>query len=441
MDPKSTEKPAETTPTPTKTIGGDKDAIPEFLAILTKVKGDKNYKIIEDTTLKPKTTTPLILEEFEEEIGDVQNAPGAQSSDLAKSHELIDGDQDSGSKSKNYNPRTGVDTSKYTSIQRPVNTRHSISSRYKSDPPDLEQVETGELESVPTTITESFTINVPTTSIPPTTPFKATTTSRIATTATTSTTTAKTRRVVPNRRRGTTTPAPNRTSEGTTQTGRRLNRGRNRFRSSTTEASTEESTRSRRNLSRRSQANLAVPKNHKEHYTEAQTVSNLRGVKPTPRSISLELLKQSDLNSDSTKTNQTNATNLGDVEVFKDYDKDKKHGGNYKYKKVQIKVTRNYNPASEGAKSQDIDDINSAKYYDIVPKPFTYYSDTKLPLRINELKEKSDDGDVTIFEEDDRRIYAEDDDNFRESRELGAQTRIPNFIKDPSKRLYYYAPI
>ncbi|KAK9687642.1 hypothetical protein QE152_g36121 [Popillia japonica] len=244
LDPKSTEKPAETTPTPTKTIGGDKDAIPEFLAILTKVKGDKNYKIIEDTTLKPKTTTPLILEE----IPDQNRRIIAQSSDLAKSPELIHGDQDSGSKSKNYNPRTGVDTSKYTSIQRPVNTRHSISSRYKSDPPDLEQVETGELESVPTTITESFTINVPTTSIPPTTPFKATTTSRIATTATTSTTTANTRRVVPNRRRGTTTPAPNRTSEDTTQAGRRLNRGRNRFRLSTTEESTEELTRSRRNL-------------------------------------------------------------------------------------------------------------------------------------------------------------------------------------------------
>ncbi|GJQ80102.1 hypothetical protein Trydic_g19384 [Trypoxylus dichotomus] len=445
MDPTekpSTEASVETSSVSETAIVEDEGpkGLPEYLSILSKVKSDKDYKVIEDPTKKPKSTTPVTLEEEEELVEDiledVQNSPGAQSrGDSSRNLESL-ADSDSETKTRNYNPRTSIDTSKYKSIQRSSpTTRHSISSRYNSedsfkdqDEPNMDQVESklvaSGIEPLPTTTKESFTIDIPTTPIPATVPVRSTTTA-----------TGRSRRILVNRRRGTTTPIPSSTAGTVTTATRRSNRGRNRFTVSTTEAPKEESTRNRRYLQRRHQYNLVVPKNHKPQYTEAGTLPSVQNIKPTPRSISLELLKQTKSINNGSKTDNNNKTKLDDVEVFKDYDKTKKHGGNYKYKKVQIKITRNYDPYSKDG--GEIEGLNE----DVAPKPFSYYTDSKLPLKINQLKERSDDVDTSFFDEANDQNGAEYFEENQDAKPRVKKQDIPVFIKDPSKRLYYYAPV
>ncbi|VEN52650.1 unnamed protein product [Callosobruchus maculatus] len=91
---------------------------PEFLSILSKVKSNSAYKLIEDDKDKKKTTTTTEAaepESSESQEENVQNSPGG----IAMNNFQIFDITDYIPKTKHYLPVTGVDTSKYTTIQRP----------------------------------------------------------------------------------------------------------------------------------------------------------------------------------------------------------------------------------------------------------------------------------------------------------------------------------
>lgn len=438
LDPKPKEKEIETTTTPTTNKSEEPIGFPEYLAILGQVRNNKEYKFIEEPMQKSKNTTSSFEKErieFEDEdvedetVGEVQNSPGAQVLNYAEGDEVEDIDSDE--KTKNYNPRTGVDISKYKSIERKPVTRHNISSKYSAEEED------DEINFKPSSTTsESITIDIPTTSIPSTIPLEINQQS--------SGTTPR-KRILAGRRRGTTTIRAT-TPEITTASSITRSRVRSRFRSTTTERIVDQATRNRRNLQRTDQRNLAVPSNHKSRYHEVQGALKLE---PTPRTITLDLIRQTEVENATTRDKPVlNMTK--DVEVFKEYDDADKHGGNYKYRKLQVKVTRTSKPGVE-EKDEKIE-IKTDRYSDIIPKPFDYYySDPKLPQKVNRLKVKNTEGlDEEIFEDQTQKAELEDvGDLFRDAKEHKAKSRsiekrkdsVPAFIKDPSLRLYYYAPI
>nr|CAH7736414.1 unnamed protein product [Callosobruchus chinensis] len=91
---------------------------PEFLSILSKVKSNSEYKLIEDEKDKKKTTTTTEAaepESSESQEENVQNSPGGMPTNSFQIFDITDYIP----KIKHYLPVTGVDTSKYTTIQRP----------------------------------------------------------------------------------------------------------------------------------------------------------------------------------------------------------------------------------------------------------------------------------------------------------------------------------
>ncbi|XP_072392888.1 uncharacterized protein [Diabrotica undecimpunctata] len=78
---------------------------------------------------------------------------------------------------------------------------------------------------------------------------------------------------------------------------------------------------------------------------------------------------------------------------------------------------------------------------DIVPKPESFYKDPLLPFSVNMLVrvDKPNSDEISGISGD----SAEQIDSDEEAKIISGDTssKRPNFIKDPSKRLYYYAPI
>ncbi|XP_050512120.1 uncharacterized protein LOC114333241 [Diabrotica virgifera virgifera] len=78
---------------------------------------------------------------------------------------------------------------------------------------------------------------------------------------------------------------------------------------------------------------------------------------------------------------------------------------------------------------------------DIVPKPESYYKDPLLPFSVNMLVrvDKPNSDEISGISSDSAEQIDSDEEVKVTSRDTSSKR--PNFIKDPSKRLYYYAPI
>ncbi|CAH2010883.1 unnamed protein product [Acanthoscelides obtectus] len=118
-DPTTTEKSVGSENLVSTTLKPVSTTPPEFLSILSKVKSNIGYKLIEDEKDK-KTTTTTTTQAAEPEMSEsqgesVQNAPGGMGMNNFQIFDITDYIP----KIKHYLPVTGVDTSKYTTIQRP----------------------------------------------------------------------------------------------------------------------------------------------------------------------------------------------------------------------------------------------------------------------------------------------------------------------------------
>ncbi|XP_071052257.1 trichohyalin-like [Onthophagus taurus] len=367
--------------------------LPEYLSILKKLKEDKSYKVYLDPKNNEKNDQEVKSTKKDEEIEinkeEIQNSPGVQGILGLDSPLPVFDISEFVPKTKDYSPKTPIDTSKYTNIRRNPNTK---------------KIQDEEIE-VLTTTPQIQTIEIPTTSSKPTTPI-----------------------IIVSRKRVNSSPRTLKPSLN-----QRRQRGRSRFRSTTEKnKNVDENIRNRRNLHRR---NYEIPRNHRRDYS-IKSRNDIEAFNPTPRSITLNVINQTDF----LKLNQPKI-NRENVEI-KDSDTNKKNGGNYKYKKVQIKITRNYKPEeNEESNNNDEDVKKSGK---IIPKDF--FEDPKLAERINTLKEKNNfEITETFFQEEN--VPDDDDDDDEEKYErttekiLTTTKRVPKIIKDPSKRLYFYAPI
>lgn len=491
-DPTTTEKGASTTTTATIT---EKTSPPEFLDILAKLKSNSEYKEIKDKDSKKTFTTSEPEEEIKaieaETLEGIQNSPGGdlnyqpQNSDL----QIFDISEYL-PKVKNYSPRTSIDTSKYKSIDR-TPLRHTISSKYSEEetsPADSEftlrkeestdsvrhlNKETGinsedsllkkyvenksEVHAAESRFEQDESTITPTTSASTTT--TTTTTATIIPTSTTSKrrVASRGRKRFPTTLRSKTTTKTeeiflNPTEEPTVTQKKhaRVFPRRQRVRIRTTEIPNvvnenvnKERIQRRVHLENDAPQQQIIPSNHKKTYTPLVIPENSAEMynKETqilsPRIITPEIVA----------ANKTNTSMNGkpkkkeEVEIFSKYDQTKKHGGNYRREEEKKESNNIFIPpgAYELETSEKL-----ARLVDAVPKPFAFYSDSKLPTKINLLKEdqpkegKDTKIEDAVAEED----YTYDDEvtiKFEPFKE--ASTKKPLFIKDPSKRLYFYAPI
>lgn len=146
------------------------------------------------------------------------------------------------------------------------------------------------------------------------------------------------------------------------------------------------------------------------------------------------------------RQNRTENNKTGDVEVFAKYNKTQRTGGNYRRQRPTPTTTTTTTPATtttteslpetsvlptafELENSDEIEQLTDA-----VPKPFSYYSDSKLPDNVNHLDDSSSK------EKEEEETSVEDYLVGEESR-VSSTTRKPLFVKDPKKRKYFYAPV
>lgn len=445
-DPSTTERGA-TTPATTPTPQA-KTTPPEFLNILSKLHSDSDYKEIKDK--KSKTTEPPQQNEEEEEDDDenetplegIQNSPGGnqqftnlQIFDISEYLPQV----------KTYTPRTTIDVSKYKTIDR-SQTRHNLSSNpseeeadeaNKTAPSEVKEAQDNkgyasiQRNRAPQTLEPEIETENPksvTTTIKPRTP-----------------TTSRRRTLIRNRTRQfvktstTTTPKP--FEESTTTRVSRVNyrkptrvfprRQRVRIHTTQSPEASDENTSKERIQRRVYHENDGVPQqiipmNHKQFYTPIVVPElNHETQIAYPRAITPEIVA----------ANLTNATTpQTDVEVFANYDTNQKHGGNYKKETEVIQDQTEYAVA------------NSKRLIDAVPKPFAFYSDARLPDKINLLTEpiKANSEGILEYETKEDVFRARDNDyNYEDEVAIRFElpTKKPLFIKDPSKRLYFYAPI
>ncbi|XP_063916352.1 uncharacterized protein LOC135132255 [Zophobas morio] len=400
-DPPPTEKGEEVTTTSTTTTKPVSTDPPEFLSFLAKVRSDSSYKAIPDKTTSKTTTTTeaaeVVEDEEETQLENVQNSPGGQSS--GQGFQIFD-INDYLPKVKNYTPTTSIDYSKYKTIERThVPLRHNLSSRYNSDEEDPEDVRTSRvpviLEDKDDTKDDNLEIN----------PVMSESKREEVEPSTTTSTTTTTTEPPPSTRRRT----------------RPKSRGTRRPTTATTSSSTEDNnpavhSKTKRVFPRRrpsriklNRATTEAPDSEIEESASAKVVRR-RHQKSDNLTTKAEVPED-------TKTNQTQNATLkkdGDVQVFQKYDQKKRHGGAYTKELEEKRLT------------------------DVVAKPSSYFTDPKLPKKINQLVEGKGGG---VEEEVTGSDETEEEYDYEGSEEKAATTKKPVFVKDPAKRLYYYAPI
>lgn len=509
-DPTTTERGATTSSTSPAPMA--KTTPPEFLNILAKLHSDNGYKSIKDkdekksktsSTQKPEEDVEEEEEEEEEPLKGIRNSPGGSQSGNFANLQIFD-ISDYLPQVKTYAPRTSIDTSKYKSIdrsqsrlttieelettprnvveskpttevsdskgyasirrQRPQSGNHILSSSTKAPEVAEEQPEaapkraklTGKLPEVAPEAPE----RVPAVTVKPS-----------------ESTTSKRRILIRNRTRGTTASTERTTQVPETPRTRQRKPTRTFSRRQRVRIHTTQSpeTVSKERVQRRIRVEAdpgsrdqRIPVNHKEVYTpivvpenvEELLELNLETQITGPRVITPEIVA----------ANQTSVSNP-DVEVFAAYDQTKKHGGNYK-KAEQATRTDNLDSKQSqivaevvNNKEQEAEVVPAVVYeidgrtdfrqlIDIIPKPFAYYPDRRLPSKINLLKERSDDGltELIEIEEEQQQQQQQQPGNGEEFYDDGVEikfeqnqvvssTRRPAFVKDPSKRLYFYAPL
>ncbi|XP_044253450.1 titin-like [Tribolium madens] len=418
-DPPTTEKEAEdvtTTTTTRKPISTDP---PEFLSILAKVRTDSTYKTIEDEKkVKAKTMTTTETpeeEEQESQVENVQNSPGGQ---LGGSNFQIFDITEYLPKVKTYSPRTSIDYSKYKTIERSnPSTRHNMSSRYNSDQllenvkhtsevPIMEDRNSDEGTEINPVMSESKHEDVEPSTTTTEVPSSTTTTRRVRTRTKT---------------RGSRRPTQRATTQATV---------RSTARSTVTESPQVQHDKPRRTFPRRQRTRIRVTKPTTElPETETQETVNVKVVRRRHQSEPIDRIDSSRVVGYEKKSNQTKEPRkIDSVEVVQKYDETKKHGGNY----------RKETEESESKKTHNV-----RRLTDIVQKPAAFYTDPKLPKKVNQLMEVKID-DTEIVEEGEENKNEDDvavDYDYEGSEEKTTTTKKPFFVKDPSKRLYYYAPI
>ncbi|EFA08032.1 uncharacterized protein LOC103314057 [Tribolium castaneum] len=384
-DPPTTEKRAEDATTPTTTAKAVSTDPPEFLSILAKVRSDSGYKPIEDEKAKAKTTTTEAPEEEEQEsqIENVQNSPGGQIS--GSNYQIFDITEYL-PKVKTYSPRTSIDYSKYKTIERanpPTrNNPDQDPEKQTSQVPIMEDRKSEEEAEINPVMSESKHEDV-----------EPKTTTEVSLSTTT------TRKVVRTRTRGSRRPAQRATTQVPVST-------------TITEPPQVHHDKPRRTFPRRQRTRIRVPKPTTE--TETQ------------ETVTVKVIRRRHQSPPETSNKTVVSRKIDNVEVFQEYDKTHKHGGNY----------RRENDGSETKKTHNV-----RRLTDIVQKPAAFYTDPKLPKKVNQLMEvKIDDAEVAEEGEENRNEDGGDYD-FEGSEEKTTTTKKPFFVKDPSKRLYYYAPI
>ncbi|KAL3274615.1 hypothetical protein HHI36_015996 [Cryptolaemus montrouzieri] len=111
------------TPPTTKKLEPTKP--PEFLSVISKIRQNESYKLIEDKKLKVTTTTTTTeapeeseeVEDTETALSNIQNSPGRGAVQIGHNLTIFDVN-DFLPKLKSYTPRTSIDYSKYKTIQR-----------------------------------------------------------------------------------------------------------------------------------------------------------------------------------------------------------------------------------------------------------------------------------------------------------------------------------
>ncbi|KAF2885880.1 hypothetical protein ILUMI_20293 [Ignelater luminosus] len=508
LDPVKTKKPSEK---PTEkadlkemestTSKQVKTAVPEFLSIVSKLKSAEGYTEIKEK--KEKSTTTAAPEEEEEveaeveEVGNVQNSPGAAQDSNGFDRMQIFDISEYLPQPKNYSPRTVIDYSKYKTIQRaPVATRHNLSSRYNSEDDELplrhrDTTQTPILatseDNIKSGSSEEEVIgnkgireNNRRNSYSSSEELAEEDVEKSTTQFAEITTTRPTRRR--NRKRPTTTTTTPSPTEPTTTLRKRT---RTRSRPTTTaETLLEENySHTQRVVQRRRipaerviRQDRKIPSNHKAFYTpivmnesEGQPKVTVVPVAQRKRKVSRIVPPQqiqlptnaTEKSKMSDKTGEVESGKLVQVQVFQKYDPNKKHGGNYR--REEEKKVKEEEDDEEDSSAQAVE-VNSVapiarkkveRLTDVVPKPYAFYSDPTLPKNVNQLKEPKaaeslpSDSEENEFPPNMRHAMEKDysDEsqeevkiNFNKNSET-VPSKPVNFVKDPSKRLYFYAPV
>ncbi|XP_060521970.1 uncharacterized protein LOC132699335 [Cylas formicarius] len=192
----------------------------------------------------------------------------------------------------------------------------------------------------------------------------------------------------------------------------------------------------------------------------------------------LDNVKNQNENRHRLKTARIVVPKKSQVDVFKKYDKKKKHGGNLKSEEdVELEEISDLGeaPTHEIQKSQFSNNGNEysttpralntrrtrlrttqsstrrtgiQRLADVVPKPEHFYNDPQLPEQINQMKDEKilkmiNSDEIEEITEGDEIEKADEIsermDNVGDNDE--STSAKPLFIKDPSKRLYFYAPV
>ncbi|XP_018564883.1 uncharacterized protein LOC108906170 [Anoplophora glabripennis] len=340
-DPTTTEKGAEEvtqkmiTSTPTSVSTNP----PEFLSILAKVRKDNNYKLIEDK--KKTTTTPKPTEEEEKEeeaenseeesqVDDVRNSPGGY--ETGTNLEIFD-ISDFLPNIKSYLPKTSIDTSKYKTIERP-NVRHSSNSEEDTNKEPISKTEkaaasTEQRQTKEQAQRQSASIQTKTT-----TPASEVTSQKIIRLSRRRTTTANTIEAQVDAESTTQTTLTADGSSAVQHDKPRRNYRRRPTRIKTTPATNDTSevvTEASRIVRRRAERDSNL---HAEGNEKHEQIIERNGNVPN-QPIIMEDYVDYEVPDNVNSTSEEQIDNVESVakkvvDVFKNYNKEQKHGGNYK---------------------------------------------------------------------------------------------------------------
>ncbi|XP_023026012.2 uncharacterized protein [Leptinotarsa decemlineata] len=516
---------------------------PEFFNILGKVRQSGDYKFIadeknEDKVVSTTSESPeeIIEEDVEEESipTNVKNSPGGVQHDLLPGLQIFD-ISDYIPKLKSYLPRTSFDTSKYKTISRPTvsstSKTESISeeekvsqinntpvSEVKSSSEQIENSQASNTNNSPVFIDSTDVEDVidsgekEVTTVSPSTvtatsnrqqhPIKHTHRRR----PTTSRSVVNTRRSIPTTSLSPVTPESD--TEHYPKSRRNYRRRPTRIKvTSTTESLTDDDTDETTKILRR-RSNLQELK-QKESVILSSTVRAVTNELSIDPKKYVEIFKKYNQNKrhggnyrksdkDEVTPNQSvvdadpiSDRKSKDVEIISEYDKDKRHGGNYK-KEDTSSIERNMGESIEDNSKEEalivdllpedslpedsLTDkttmkiaspktgrqsrkpkrilIKQVKKYevnkpvnrltDVVTKPETFYTDPTLPMSVNMLAKVDALSSEEVRKFEGMESSSEETDIDAEDKTESANsntTKKPTFIVDPSKRLYFYAPI
>lgn len=390
---KATEKQElSTTTVPVIPASGGTTSTPEYLNFIAKLKQNNNYKVIEEPKdSKKKTTTTTVQPpnqeaeaEAEESIDykHVQNSPGGQLFQMQQVENNDDSDTEN--KVKNYTPKTVVDTSKYKTIERSrvtTSTEEVTAANRRMDSTNPIEESDAQL-STPETSSQEPTTSSTTTTEPTTRPrrvlnsklsgsirssssFNATTKPRRPTNLYTRTTTLKpstTTIVIPE----------------TTKTFFRRRFNRTRLQATTEKFQQELESESKNNKTLKRRHQPEVPVNHKPVFTplikptqstpSVMDGANQVNVQVTPRTVTAEILYQTENLTSNLQKHEIKPRKIADVEVMKNYDKKQQHGGNYKKEEDFTEQNKREGDEIKNVSSKDeqtkADDVEIIKDFD-----------------------------------------------------------------------------